>query len=42
MGSGKKLCMDFKGSRGEFFEIMKIAHLEGLEKFAILRWREDF
>ena len=29
-------------SPGEFFEIVKIAHLEGFEKFAILRWREFF
>ena len=35
-------CANFYESRREFFEIMKIAHLEGFEKFVILSWREDF
>ena len=29
-------------SLGEVFEIAEAPHLEGFEKFVILRWREDF
>ena len=34
--------LHYRNPIGEFFEITKIAHLEGFEKIVVLRWREFF